>query len=264
MPREPFARLASALLRRGGSPAYYLENARLLEVLLGVGESLMAVAVIVSLKYDAGPTVGSRAFAIALVAAGSAFLALAMIHIWNNSVIKPREVERIVSQVPWGGDEVVADVVCGSALAAERSGERLSSGLSVGVDVWAQARKSKGIFAAGRVQQSGPVSALAFADADSRSLPLRVGSVDAVFSGFGTRRFRRLADRISELEEMLRVLKPGGSIVVMTPGDPVEYEVLMRRNGLVEVQTSLVKSFLIFTTYVVSARKLAQPAATAA
>jgi hypothetical protein len=60
---------------------------------------------------------------------------------------------------------------------------------------------------------------------------------------------------MAEVDEMARVLKLGGRVVLMVAGDPAAAEVMLRRKGLVEVETTLLKSFLLFTTRIVSARK---------
>lgn len=235
-----------ARLRGGG--VYSIENVPLMVVLVGTAELLLAAAVYVSLQYAGSPSVLTRAFSIAAAAVGSAVVALSMVIIWNNSVVKPAEVERCVRQVPWGGDEVVAEVSCGNGLALLRSATRLSYGLAVGFEASAGGRLAKSVPEARGVQAG-------LCSADSRSLPLRDGSLDVVFSGFGMRRFRRLADRMAEVDEMARVLKLGGRVVLMVAGDPAAAEVMLRRKGLVEVETTLLKSFLLFTTRIVSARK---------
>lgn len=53
---------------------------------------------------------------------------------------------------------------------------------------------------------------LARAAADALALPLRSGSVDAVVVGFGVRNF---ADVRQGLAEMVRVLRPGGQVLVL-------------------------------------------------
>lgn len=249
--------MASGQNGNGGRPEYHLENTPLLAALLGITEVLFGSAVCVSLMYINDPSSGSRAFSIAAAAIGTACLILSMIVIWNDSVVKPREAERLVKQMPWGGDEVVADVTCGSGLILERSARRLTRGLALGVDVrrqgrlwWKRVPDSVG-------DPDGTADVMrAFADADSRSLPLKDGALDVVVSGFGTRRFRRLADRIAEVDEMARALKPGGTIVLMVTGDPTEAAVMLKGKGLVDVDTTFLKSFLVFPTRIVSARKL--------
>ena len=241
----------------GGLPRYHLENLSLLAALLGIAEVMLGAAVCVSLAYVNGPTLESQTFALASAAIGSVCLVLSIIVIWNDSVIKPREAERLVRQIPWGGDEVVADVTCGSGLILERAAGRLTEGLALGIDVWRQGRLGRKKLPYSVNSISGaPDLTRVLADADSRSLPLKDEVLDVAVSGFGTRRFHRLADRIAEVDELMRVLKPGGTIVLMVTGDPVEVTTMLKRKGLVNIDTTLLKSFLIFPTRIVSARKL--------
>jgi demethylmenaquinone methyltransferase/2-methoxy-6-polyprenyl-1,4-benzoquinol methylase len=53
--------------------------------------------------------------------------------------------------------------------------------------------------------------------ADAMSLPLIDSSIDAVTIGFG---IRNVADREAALTEILRVLKPGGRLVMIEPASP--------------------------------------------
>lgn len=240
----------------GSHPSRHLENVHLLAPLLGVAELLFGAAVCVSLVYVNAPTFESQAFSAAAAAVGTVFLVVSLIFIWNDSVIKPVEAERLVRGMPWGGDEVVADVTCGSGLIMERSAERLTSGLALGVDVWRRGLLGGWISPRPSGTPSGTSGATqAFADADSKSLPIMDGALDVVVSGFGTKRFRRLADRIAEVDEMVRALKPGGTIVLMVTGDPDEATVMLKRKGLVDINATLLRRFLVFPTRVISARK---------
>jgi demethylmenaquinone methyltransferase / 2-methoxy-6-polyprenyl-1,4-benzoquinol methylase len=55
---------------------------------------------------------------------------------------------------------------------------------------------------------------------DAENLPLETNSVDAITVGFGVRNFEDLP---KGLDEMLRILKPGGVAVILEPGYPTRF-----------------------------------------
>lgn len=58
---------------------------------------------------------------------------------------------------------------------------------------------------------------VAWLQADAEALPLATGSVDRVVIGFST---RNLTDLVGGLREMIRVLRPGGTLAVLETGRP--------------------------------------------
>ncbi len=111
-------------------------------------------------------------------------------------------------------EAVVIDLCCGSGdltLALERAGEARVFGCDFSRPMLLEARRK----AAG-----GPVAHRLF-EADALELPLETGSADVLTVAFG---FRNLASYRAGLEEMLRVLKPGGVAAILEfsrPPNPV-------------------------------------------
>jgi demethylmenaquinone methyltransferase / 2-methoxy-6-polyprenyl-1,4-benzoquinol methylase len=104
-----------------------------------------------------------------------------------------------VSEVVWPGDRVL-DACCGTgdlAVEAERHGGRV-----VGLD-----------FSAGMLQRARKKSgAIEWVQGDALALPFPDADFDAATVGFGV---RNLADLEGGLEELARVLRPGGKLAVL-------------------------------------------------
>jgi len=113
-------------------------------------------------------------------------------------------------------DSVAVDVCCGTgdlALALAR----VSRGAVIGTDfchpmLRRAVEKTAREALRARRSDGGAAHALFFLEADTLALPFRDRSLDAVTSAFG---FRNLANYARGLEEMRRVLKPGGSVAIL-------------------------------------------------
>ena len=240
---------------KSGNQTYSLENAWLLFILILIAEALLAVAVFVSETFINESTLVTRTFSIASAVAGTAILALLFVLIWNGAVVKPKAIERFLREIPWGGNEIVADVRCGSGMLMSRASGRLTTGYALGLEAVRQGRlrERSGSFPN---TSEGEFGTQMFTSADSRSLPIRDEAFDVAVSGFGARRFRKLADRILLMDELVRILKPGGTIAVMVTEDPSESAVLLREKGLVDISITLLRSFVLSPTSLVIARKI--------
>ena len=111
---------------------------------------------------------------------------------------------------------VAVDVCCGTgdlALALAR----VSSGAVIGTDfcrpmLRRAMEKSTHQLLRPRASDGRAAPTLFFLEADTLALPFPANSLDAVTSAFG---FRNLANYARGLQEMRRVLKPGGSVAIL-------------------------------------------------
>jgi SAM-dependent methyltransferase len=120
----------------------------------------------------------------------------------------------------------VLDVACGTGVLARTAAERVGpAGTVVGVDV------NDGMLAV--AQRTAP--AITWKQGRAEALPVDSGSFDVVFSQFGLMFFE---DKRTALQEMLRVLRPGGQLAVAvwdaldrTPGYAAMADLLRRLFG---------------------------------
>jgi demethylmenaquinone methyltransferase / 2-methoxy-6-polyprenyl-1,4-benzoquinol methylase len=118
-------------------------------------------------------------------------------------------VARILAPILKRGDAVVLDLCCGTgdlALAMARAGSARVLGADFAHPMLVQANgKSRG--------------KIKFLEADALRLPFADGSFDLVTAAFG---FRNLANYENGLREMMRVLKPGGTLGILEFMEPPE------------------------------------------
>lgn len=127
--------------------------------------------------------------------------------IWRSSCA------RLARLLPSSERLVVADLGCGPGTSAIEIARRRPEAQVIGLDI-ARRMVTK---ARRRARGAGlPPGRLDLARADATRLPFRSGSVDVIT---GHSFLYQVPDRAATLAEGLRVLRPGGQIVLMEPND---------------------------------------------
>jgi len=147
--------------------------------------------------------------------------------------------ETILDRVNWAGDEQVLDVGCGRGLMLVGAAKRLTTGRAIGVDIWQASDQSA----------NGPDGAIENATlervaervevqtADMRSLPFASDIFDVVTSHWVVHNLERVADRQAALDEMIRVLKPGGTLLLTDIANRDAYRAHLSQRGFGRLQT---------------------------
>lgn len=132
---------------------------------------------------------------------------------WNIDKLWRRKA--IDSLKPYGPQEIL-DIATGTGDFAIMQAERLHPRSIIGADI------SSGMMEIGRQKtaRKGLSDIISFSKEDCMSLSFSDGSFDAVTAAFGIRNFENL-DR--GLEEMYRVLRPGGHLCIIELTAPVSF-----------------------------------------
>jgi len=247
---QPVVEVPEGALKSFGGRPVRLENARLYLALMGAGEALLAAGLYVAVEFAHRLTFYATALAGSFAVAGGVYLALAFVSVWNNTLQKPKLARGLIGGIELAGTEVFADIDCGSGMVAREAAAKLEEGLAV-VTIPKLVKGNPW-----PASNDGADRTKGLVVADPRALPIRDGALDYVASGFGIRRFKRIGDRAFVLEEMVRTVKPGGSIAVLVRGDPFEASVPFQDKGMVDVETTRAKGFAPRPASVVVARKL--------
>ena len=114
------------------------------------------------------------------------------------------------------GDERVLDVGCGRGAVLTMVAERLPRGRAVGIDIWSRGDQSgNGAQAAERnLIAEGVRERCQLVTGDMRALPFPDASFDVVVSSLAIHNVRSRAGRTLAIEEIARVLMPGGRVVI--------------------------------------------------
>lgn len=176
---------------------------------------------------------------------------------WGSRVGKLKLREALLNSLPWRGDEQVLDVGCGHGLMTVGAARRLKSGMAIGVDVWnefdqAQNRPDRVI---DNAKIEGVARFVEVKDGDARELPFPDATFDIVVSSWAIHNIAVGTGREKAIQEIFRVLKPGGWVGILDIEATAEYMRAMQKLGFKELKRTGPSFAFLFPTYQVIARK---------
>jgi len=157
------------------------------------------------------------------------------------------------------GDEALLDVGCGSGILLNEAAKRLPRGKATGIDVWAP-HTGGGDYELlmKNARAEGAADKSEFKQADVRSLPFDDASFDVIVSSGALHHIgRERSDHEKAMNEMLRVLKPGGQIALWDVTHMIEgYAAAMRTQGVTSEVNKTIQSPFGFEMSVMIGRKM--------
>jgi SAM-dependent methyltransferase len=170
--------------------------------------------------------------------AGLGCLCLAGVMVWGSKVGKLRERDRFLGSLPWRGDETVLDVGCGRGLLLIGAARRLTTGKAVGVDLWQgedlSGNRPEATLENARIE--GVADRVEVRDGDARRLPFPDGTFDVVVSNACQHNIYNTAERRKAVQEIARVLKPGGRVAIMDIRHTRQYADVLRDSGVADLR----------------------------
>jgi arsenite methyltransferase len=158
----------------------------------------------------------------------------ALLMIYSSKVGKVRGRNRLLDFVPWRGDEQVLDVGCGRGLMLIAAAKRLTTGKATGIDIW-QTQDLSGNRPEATVengQLEGVADRIEIRTADMRELPFPESTFDAIVSSWAVHNLYDAKDREKALREIVRVLKPGGWLLLRDIKHGNEYASILSAAGM--------------------------------
>lgn len=125
---------------------------------------------------------------------------------------KLRHRDRILNMIKWKGDEMVLDVGTGRGLMAIGAAKRLSSGKSMGIDIWNQEDLTSNSIA-NTLQNAafeGVGDKIEILNENAISMSFADASFDVVISNLCLHNIYNAGDRKKACSEISRVMKKGG------------------------------------------------------
>jgi arsenite methyltransferase len=217
-------------------PDYGLDAPPVIRNLLLVGGTLLTIAVVLwvlDIPHLYGIGVSET---LTVIAAISFFNAGCMI--WYSRIGKLRIRERLLDLIPWRGDETVLDVGCGRGLFLIGAAKRLKTGKAVGIDLW-QAQDLSGNrpeAAMENARREGVADRVEVKDGDARKIPFPESSFDVVVSSMAIHNIPTRPERQQAIREIVRILKPGGRVLLSDMQCTGDYATVLRDSGFSDVQ----------------------------
>ena len=163
----------------------------------------------------------------------------------------------MLDHVIWRGDEIVLDVGCGSGMLLNGAALRLTGGRAVGIDIWAPHSGGGDVDMLWKnARAEGVAERIEFKEADVRQMPFEDEMFDAVFASGAVHHISHdPADYERAIDEILRVLKPGGQIVIWDVAALVNDSASRMQQMGIKSEVKATAPFLGFDTSMVIAQK---------
>lgn len=147
---------------------------------------------------------------------GIFLLSVAALLFHYSYVNKFRIRDQILASIPWRGDEFVLDVGSGLGLLLIGAARRLTTGRAIGLDDWNpdDATRNRPAKVLVNAELEGVSRRIEVRGGEPLPLPFKDAQFDVVISNLVLREPRSSADLDLLVHEMLRVLKPGGRLVL--------------------------------------------------
>jgi arsenite methyltransferase len=178
---------------------------------------------------------------IMLMSVGIVFVAEALLMLLYAKWGKFHHRDRMIAMLHWRGDEQVLDVGTGRGLLMIGAAKKLSTGTSVGIDIWNESDLSGNVLVntLSNVEAEGVKHNTEVRNEDARSLSFADESFDVVLSNLCLHNISGKADRQKACREIARVLKRNGTALISDFKSTGEYEKAFRAAGLETIRTGM-------------------------
>lgn len=175
--------------------------------------------------------------------------------IFDSLHTKVRHADELLGLIRWTGAEQVLDVGCGRGMMLVKAAQRLTTGHATGVDIWQSKDQSANSANAAveNARAAGVVAKVSVQTADMRDLPFADASFDVVVTSWAVHNLEDQADRLKTIAQMVRVLRPGGTLILSDIVNRDEYLAAARlhrlQNARIIVRSAMRDNFLRTITF---------------
>ena len=185
-------------------------------VALGFAVAQVEVVIATLLQANLYGFLLAASFGYFLLAVGVVCSAFALaVGVITSSSRRERARRQMLDSIAWRGDERVLDVGCGNGFLLIEAAKHLTSGSATGIDLWKTNSGDQSPEVARRnAHLEGVADRVEIKNADARAMPFANSAFDVIVSSLMLHHAGGSADRNQVLREMVRVLKPGGTILL--------------------------------------------------
>lgn len=236
-------------------PNYGLDAPEVVRRFLLLGGAMFVVGIGSLLLASRYPI--ARWFFAPFASVAISFLGTAAVMVWGSKFGKVRLRDRLIAGLALRGDERVLDVGCGHGLMLLGAAKKLTTGRAVGIDLWQkedQAGNSREATLE-NARREGVAERVELHDGDARQMPFEKEIFDVIVSSWALHNIYDAAGRRRALEEIVRVLKPGGRVLITDIRHAPEYADVFRSLGMKDVEVSAPTFIFVIPSRCVLAEK---------
>lgn len=179
-----------------------------------------------------------------LVIFGAALLGVALAYLQASRRGRFRAWSRELGALDLRGDETILDLGCARGAVTTLAAGRVPNGVVVGVDVWARSgllasnrRGTDDQIAKNNARLEGVADQVQFIAGDLDNLASDGNHFDVVLSGGGIGRLGSPGTRMDAIDEAVRVVKPGGRLVIADVRNTRRYAARLSELGCEDVRS---------------------------
>lgn len=179
-------------------------------------------------------SIGLKVLAVILILFGCLVVAICCSYLYYIKFGKFQRRDKILSMVHWNGFEHVLDIGTGRGLLMIGAAKRLTSGISVGIDIWNSADmhdnsiKNTNLNA----ELEGVLKKVEVRNEDARSMSFPDETFEVVLSNLCMHNIPTKDEREKACQEIVRVLKKNGSVIIADKAHTKEYGDFFAKAGL--------------------------------
>lgn len=135
------------------------------------------------------------------------------------------------------GDERILDLGCGRGAVLMMAAQRLTSGRAVGIDLWRSVDQSGNSAEATRRNAvvEGVADRVDLHTGDMTALPFEDNTFDVIVSSLAIHNISGRAGREKAISEAVRVLRPGGQLMILDVRSTAQYQRALKKFGMNDV-----------------------------
>ncbi|HEX4792487.1 MAG TPA: class I SAM-dependent methyltransferase [Humisphaera sp.] len=144
---------------------------------------------------------------------------------------------RLLEDLHLRGDERILDLGCGRGAILLLAAQHLTSGRAIGIDIWNRQHQSGNSVDAARQNAiaEGVANRVQLCTADMTRLPFAENSFDLVVSNVAVHNVKSAEERQRVMKEAVRVLRPGGRLLIADLWATREYQMTLAKIGMADV-----------------------------